>query len=79
MGQQSGNAMSYQQREFLQLVQGLTPHHPLPTFRTYQGNVKTLIRQGVCPLQTLEPLPPVFVSVFAVIPFLRQCQPVSGS
>jgi hypothetical protein len=42
MGQQHGNAhqqaktMSYQQREFLQLVQGLAPHCPLPIFWTYQ-------------------------------------------
>ena len=41
----------------------------LSLFWTYQGNIKTLIRQGARPLQTQEPFPPVFVSVFAVVPF----------
>jgi hypothetical protein len=49
MGQQRGNGhqqaktMSYQQREFLQLVQGLAPHRPLPIFRTYQSLVIVVI------------------------------------
>ena len=38
--------MSYQQYKFLQLGQGFTPHHPLPIFRMYQGNVKMMIHQG---------------------------------
>jgi hypothetical protein len=84
MGQQRGNThlqaktMSYQQREFLQLVWGLAPHRPLPIFQTYQGNVKTLICQGARPLQTQEPFPPVFVSVFAVVPFLVAASNASG-
>jgi len=84
MGQQRGNAhqqaktMSYQQRKFLQLIQGLAPHRPLPIFQTYQGDVKMLIHQGAHPLQTQEPFPSVFVSVFAVVPFLVAASDASG-
>ena len=74
----SAGKNTYQQREFLQLVQGLTLHRPLPIFRTYQGDIKTLIRQGARPLQTQEPFPPVFVSVFAVVPFLVAASDASG-
>jgi len=84
MGQQCGNThqqaktMSYQQRKFLQLVQGLAPHHPLPIFWTYQGDIKMLIRQGAHPLQTQEPFLAVFMSVFAVVPFLVAASDTSG-
>ncbi len=71
--------MSYdQQREFLQLVQGLAPHRPLPIFRAYQGDVNTLIHQGVRPLLTQESFLPVFVSMFAVVPFLVAASATSG-
>ncbi len=71
--------MSYQQGKFLQLVQALAPHRSLPIFRTYQGDVKTLIHQGARPLQTQEPFPPVFVSVFAVVPFLVAASDAFGN
>jgi hypothetical protein len=84
MGQQRGNThlqaktMSYQQREFLQLILGLAPHCPLLIFWTYQVNIKTLIHLGARPLQTQEPFPPVFVSVFAVVSFLVAASDASG-
>jgi hypothetical protein len=35
--------MSYQQREFFQLIQGLAPHRPLPIFQMYQPLVIVVI------------------------------------
>ena len=38
-----------------------------------------LIRQGTRPLQTQEPFPPVFVSMFAIVPFLVAASDASGN